>query len=238
MTHTPPKGRKKRPALDPHSSRQEPNPSLLKVFLVFLRYSSPALLILLTLTALVTRLVLGHFTAWDLLIPAVIVALQPFVEWLIHVFILHFKPRKILGIRFDFHAARLHRAHHRAPWQLSLIFIPKLTGVIGLFVTAIGWYLVAPTPYLWATAMLSTLGMALTYEWIHYLTHTNYLPKSEFYRKRWRYHRLHHFKNEHYWMGVTGNLGDRVLGTFPADPKKVETSKTDNVVTVDFSRKK
>ena len=227
------KMKKKPRPLDPHSSRQDSDPSLLTVFLVFIRYSSPFLLILLTLTALVTRLVLGHFTAWDLLIPAVIVALQPFVEWLIHVFILHFKPRTILGLKFDLHAARLHRAHHRAPWQLSLIFIPKLTGVIGLFVTAIGWYLVAPTPYLWATAMLSTLGMALTYEWIHYLTHTNYRPQSAFYRRLWRYHRLHHFKNEHYWMGVTGNLGDRVLGTFPADPKKVETSKTSRTLGVE-----
>ncbi len=219
--------------LDPHSSRQEPNPSLLKVFLVFIRYSSPALLILLTAAALVVRLALGHFTLWDLVLPAAILAVQPLVEWLIHTFVLHFKPRSVLGLKLDLHAARLHRAHHRAPWQLSLIFIPKLTGVIGLALAAAGWYLVAPTPYLFATAMLSTLAMALTYEWIHYLTHTNYLPRTEFYRKRWRYHRLHHFKNEHYWLGVTSNLGDRLLGTFPKDPKKVEKSKTTRTLGVE-----
>jgi len=220
-------------SLDPHSSRQEPNPSLLKVFLVFIRYSSPALLILLTTTALVVRLALGHFTFWDLVLPAAIIAVQPFVEWLIHTFILHFKPRTILGLKVDLHAARLHRAHHRTPWQLGLIFIPKLTGVIGLAIAAVGWYLVAPTPYLFATAMCSTLAVTLAYEWIHYLTHTNYLPKTEFYRKRWRYHRLHHFKNENYWLGVTSNLGDRVLGTFPKDPKKVEKSKTTRTLGVD-----
>ena len=40
-----------------------------------------------------------------------------------------------------------------------------------------------------------------------------------------RNHRLHHFKNEHYWMGVTMHLGDRVLGTL-ASPKEVPTSPT------------
>ncbi|MCA9635953.1 MAG: sterol desaturase family protein [Myxococcales bacterium] len=227
------KMKKKPRPLDPHSSRQDSDPSLLTVFLVFIRYSSPFLLILLTLSALVTRIWLGHFTGWDLLIPAAIVAAQPFVEWLIHVFILHFKPRTILGLKFDLHAARLHRAHHRAPWQLSLIFIPKLTGVIGLAITATLWWLATPTPYLFATAMLSTLGMALTYEWIHYLTHTNYRPQSAFYRRLWRYHRLHHFKNENYWMGVTGHLGDRVLGTLPRDPRDVETSETSRTLGVD-----
>ncbi len=219
--------------LDPHSSRQEPNPSLLTVFLVFIRYSSPALLILFTTLALVARLALGHFTLWDLVLPVAILAVQPFVEWLIHTFVLHFKPRTILGLKFDLHAARLHRAHHRAPWQLSLIFMPKLTGAIGLGLAAVGWYLVAPTPYLFSTAILATLGMALSYEWIHYLTHTNYLPRTEFYRKRWRYHRLHHFKNEHYWLGVTSNFGDRVLGTFPKDPKTVAKSKTTRTLGVE-----
>ena len=223
----------KKNLLDPHSSRQEPNPSLLKVFLVFIRYSSPALLILMTAGALIIRLMLGNFTLWDLLIPMVVIAIQPVVEWLIHVFILHFKPRKIFGYKFDFHAGRLHRAHHRAPWQLGLIFIPKLTGVIGLIIAATVWSLLLPTYYLVATAMLSTLTMTLVYEWIHYLTHTNYQPKTEFYRRRWRYHRLHHFKNENYWMGVTSHHGDRLLGTFPSDPKKVAKSKTSRTLGVE-----
>jgi len=220
-------------SMDPHSSRQEPNPSLLKVFLVFIRYSSPALLILLTTSALIVRLALGHFTVWDLVVPAAVVGFQPFAEWLIHTFILHFKPRTIFGFKVDLHAARLHRAHHRTPWQLSLIFMPKLTGFIGLGIATVVWNLILPTHYLLATAIFSTLTVALTYEWIHYLTHTNYLPKTELYRKRWRYHRLHHFKNENYWLGVTSNLGDRVLGTFPKDPKMVEKSKTTRTLGVD-----
>ena len=30
----------------------------------------------------------------------------------------------------------------------------------------------------------------------------------------WR-HRLHHYKNEHYWFGVTSTVGDHLLGTTP-----------------------
>jgi len=42
----------------------------------------------------------------------------------------------------------------------------------------------------------------------------------------WRNHRLHHYKNEHYWFTVTtAGTADRVLGTGP-DPERVATSPT------------
>jgi sterol desaturase/sphingolipid hydroxylase (fatty acid hydroxylase superfamily) len=42
----------------------------------------------------------------------------------------------------------------------------------------------------------------------------------------YRNHRLHHFKNEHYWFAVTTpGLADRALGTYP-DPQSVPTSPT------------
>jgi sterol desaturase/sphingolipid hydroxylase (fatty acid hydroxylase superfamily) len=42
----------------------------------------------------------------------------------------------------------------------------------------------------------------------------------------WRNHRLHHYKNEHYWFGVaTPGTADRLLGTFP-EQSEVETSPT------------
>jgi hypothetical protein len=45
------------------------------------------------------------------------------------------------------------------------------------------------------------------------------------YRSIWRSHRLHHFKNERFWHGVTNNISDRVLGTFP-DQREVRRSRT------------
>ena len=45
------------------------------------------------------------------------------------------------------------------------------------------------------------------------------------YRYVWRAHRNHHFRNEHYWFGVTMHLADHVLGTFP-ERSAVEVSPT------------
>ncbi len=208
------------------SNLKSPNPSLAQVILVFLQYRSPQLLVVFSMLTVGLRLWLGHFSYWDLCVIAGALLIQPFVEWLIHVFILHFRPRTILGHQFDLHVARKHRAHHRSPWQLDLVFIPLRTGFLGLILFGLLYYLLMPTPELFLTAMSWVLLMTLTYEWIHYLTHTSYRPRSPFYRRRWQIHRLHHFKNEHYWMGVTGHLGDHVLGTFPQEPNAVQTSPT------------
>ena len=45
------------------------------------------------------------------------------------------------------------------------------------------------------------------------------------FRAIWRAHRLHHFKNEEYWFGVTNPAADMVLRTYP-DPGTVPTSPT------------
>lgn len=167
----------------------------------------------------------GEWGGWDLLAVALLLALHPFAEWIIHVFILHHRPRKLLGLRWDYHAARMHRLHHRDPWDLRFVLMPLPIMVLGLALGALVFWLVAPTPGAWASAMVMTAATAAYYEWIHFLTHTSYHPKGRVYERQWRLHRLHHFKNEHYWMGVTRHLGDVVLGTLP-DPKAVETSKT------------
>jgi sterol desaturase/sphingolipid hydroxylase (fatty acid hydroxylase superfamily) len=42
----------------------------------------------------------------------------------------------------------------------------------------------------------------------------------------WNNHRLHHYKNEHYWFTVTtAGTADRLFGTYP-DPTSVPKSKT------------
>jgi Fatty acid hydroxylase superfamily len=73
-------------------------------------------------------------------------------------------------------------------------------------------------------AFLTVLGLG--YEWTHYLIHSDYKPKTRVYRAVLRHHRLHHFKNEHYWFTVTSwGTADRVLRTSP-DPATVATSPT------------
>jgi hypothetical protein len=64
------------------------------------------------------------------------------------------------------------------------------------------------------------------YEWTHLLVHSRYRPKSRFYARLSRNHRLHHFRNERYWLGVTSNSGDRILRTLPRAKTDVPLSET------------
>jgi sterol desaturase/sphingolipid hydroxylase (fatty acid hydroxylase superfamily) len=75
------------------------------------------------------------------------------------------------------------------------------------------------------TASIGGIAILFVYEWTHFLIHSRYKPKTRVYRYIWRAHRLHHYKNENYWYGVTMHLADHVLGTFP-DKAEVETSET------------
>jgi hypothetical protein len=202
--------------------------SLPAAFRLFLREFPPKLLIAHVLAWIAYRtwlLAQGDF-GWHDLIPLVAIPLlHPFAEWLIHVHLLHFRPRKLLGFTVDFHASRYHRLHHRDPWDLRFVLMPVQTMIFGLGLLAVLIWLVASSPGVWATAMVLAAGIALYYEWIHFLVHTSHRPKGWFFKRQWKLHRLHHYKNEHYWLGVTRHLGDMVLGTF-ADPDTVESSKT------------
>src|ERR671935_540460 len=76
------------------------------------------------------------------------VAIYPFGEWAIHVFVLHARPFRVWGRKIDTMAARAHRAHHQEPndldmvllywWQaaaLMLLAVPFTVGVGALIVT-------------------------------------------------------------------------------------------------------
>jgi hypothetical protein len=183
----------------------------------FVRHPTPWLLAGWVAVAVAARVVIGSPWRWrELVVVAVLLAVQPFAEWLIHVGILHWKPRRVGPLTLDLHLAREHRVHHRDPKDLEILFVPMrglFTAMIGTTVAA--WFLAASHGE--AMTVSATVGLQFTvYEWVHYLIHSPYRPRSRWYRARWRNHRLHHFRNERYWLGVTSNLGDRVLRTNPA----------------------
>ena len=171
------------------------------------------------------RLVLGDFTIWDAAIATLLVAWEPMQEWLIHVYILHWKPRTVLGVHVDPELCRKHRAHHEDPWHLPDVFIPRRTLIALLPALLLLWWAITPTLQLMATGLLTTFSIGLVYEWTHFLVHTHYKPRSKLYKQIFRYHRLHHFKNEHYWYGVTMHAADRLLKTLP-QTRDVPTSPT------------
>lgn len=195
----------------------------------FVRHPSPWVLGATLLAALSARIVYGDWEIGDAVGPLVLFALFPFLEWTIHVVVLHWRPRRFAGVTVDPLLARKHREHHVEPRDIPLVFIPwqSLLWALPLVLTIA--VLVIPAAAglgrgLTFLVWLSVLGLG--YEWCHYLVHTDYKPKTALYRSIWRNHRQHHFKNEHYWFTVTSSgTADRFLGTYP-DPADVTTSPT------------
>ncbi len=195
-------------------------------FAEFWKHPSPWMILGTLVGALAWRVVEADWRLSDLWAPAILVAFFPVLEWVIHVFILHWRPRKLAGVLIDSELARDHRRHHADPRDVPLVFIPwrSLIAVIASEI-AIGLF-AFPRLGQGLTWILAVATTGLLYEWIHYLIHSDYRPKGRVYKAVWRNHRLHHYKNEHYWFTVTStSTADRLFGTYP-DPATVKTSKT------------
>jgi sterol desaturase/sphingolipid hydroxylase (fatty acid hydroxylase superfamily) len=195
---------------------------------------SPRLLGLAILGALVLRALLGRFGWQDVVWVAGIIAVTPPVEWLIHVYLLHAKPRRIGRFTLDLMAAQEHRAHHREPSVLDGVLIPPYAVLIFVPMIALTvWVLSFPIALILGGDRLAQAASGLvvayvilsSYEWCHFLIHTPYRPRRRYFRSIWRGHRLHHYKNEHYWFGVTSTVGDHLLRTAP-DQSEVPKSTT------------
>lgn len=200
--------------------------SLGTTFAEFWKHPSPWMISATIVTALVWRIIEGGWQRSDLWAPVILVALFPLLEWVIHVFILHWRPRKVAGIKIDSELARDHRRHHADPRNIPLVFIPwrSLIAVIAAdFAIALFAF---PRLGQGLTFLLAVGVTGLVYEWSHYLIHSDYKPKTAVYKAIWRNHRLHHYKNEHYWFTVTTTAtADRLLGTYP-DPATIKASAT------------
>lgn len=189
---------------------------------VFGSATSPRVLALAAAAALGARVGVGDLSLLDAIIPIALLAVWPVQEWLIHVFVLHAKPKVVFGLPFDPPTPRSHRRHHADPNDLAEVFIPLWVFPYALPLMMALWFLL-PTP-LALTGLASNLLLALHYEWCHYIAHVPYTPKFAHYKKVCRDHMLHHFHHEQYWMGVSMHGGDRLLGTGP-EPTAVPRSE-------------
>ncbi len=200
----------------------------------FGRHFSPRAVVVAIVVVLAARIYVGQWSWHDAIPLVVLLAAQPFVEWVIHKYLLHLPPLTVLGRRIELYGSIQHRNHHRSPSDLERVLLKPVEVVsftvqIAILVPLVTWAVVVLVggsllPLALTAVTLSFLGL-LRYEWSHFLIHTPYVPKTRWYRGIWRNHRLHHFKHEGYWMGVTSNLGDRVLGTNP-DQRTVPKSPT------------
>ena len=183
---------------------------------IFAHYGSPRIMATIAVATLAARLVVGRWSWGDLAVCGGILIVEPFLEWLIHVYGLHAKPATVFGKRLDPLYARRHRMHHRDPRNVPLVFVP-LPVLFGFLLTlgAIA-YLAFPPLELKLTAYSTMTLFLLGYEWTHFLIHSTYVPRSWMFRAIWRNHILHHYKNEQYWFGVTNPIADYALRTHPA----------------------
>jgi sterol desaturase/sphingolipid hydroxylase (fatty acid hydroxylase superfamily) len=201
-----------------------------------LRKRSPKIIAGVFAVELAVRALLGPPTWRDALAVAILVAAYPFGEWAIHIHLLHLKPFRFRGRRVELATAKAHRQHHEAPNRLDMVLldageiallllvaVPLVLGLGALATWGISGDAPAAGPFV--TGMLTGTVLVAIYEWTHFLIHTSYRPRSRFYRAIWQGHRLHHFKNEHYWHGITTTVADRVFGTAP-DQRDVPRSST------------
>jgi 4-hydroxysphinganine ceramide fatty acyl 2-hydroxylase len=143
-------------------------------------------------------------------------------EYTTHRFLFHAPPAPWAWLRRLQH--RLHYDHHAEPNRLDLLFLPfwflgpSLAITAGLVCLALGATAVAPV-------MLGVLLAILHYEWVHYVAHIPYQPRTRFGRWMKQYHLRHHFISEKLWFGVSNPSLDLVYRTY-REPKTVARSPT------------
>ena len=193
---------------------------------VFFAFFTPRALALGAAALWIGRLATRALPTWrELALVASIPVFWSLQEWAMHRWLLHARPRTLGGVRVDPEFARRHRAHHRAPDRLQLIFLPPAIFWLGYPATcALAWALTPDRPHA-LTLAASYVTMGLCYEWTHYLTHTRWRPRSRYFRRVQRNHLRHHFKHEHSWYAFVWPYWDSWLGTDP-DPRSIATSET------------
>jgi hypothetical protein len=212
--------------------------SLREAWTEFASKRGPWVIAAASVVALAVRLALGPPTWRDVGAALFILVAYPFGEWAIHVHLLHLRPFDFRGRPVELPTARAHRAHHEDPRSLDLINFSPLEALAVLLLAvpaaaALGDGILALAGAALPAAPLVTMlltGFVLVgaYEWTHFLIHTAHQPRSRYFRSISRNHRLHHYKNEHYWHGITSTVGDRLLRTNPdhADVPRSPTARS------------
>ena len=194
---------------------------------------SPRMLAVAIAAALAVRIAIGDY-GWPDVAAVAMLVVYPFGEWAIRalpappasVRVSRAPRRPPYGPRPSRAPRAAERPDHdpagpdRAGRALLLLAVPATVAVGSLIVTLVaGRCRSAP----WSPRLTGYVAVGI-YEWTHFI-HTAHRPRPRYYRTIWRNHRLHHFKNERYWHGITQNLSDRVLRTNP-DQRTVRRSRT------------
>jgi hypothetical protein len=127
-------------------------------------------------------------------------------EYAIHRFLFHARPSPRPFVRSLQH--RLHYDHHAEPGRLDLLFLPPWFVLPGLGASVATDFALARDPGRAASLLLGNLLGVLYYEWVHYVAHVPFRPRTRYGRWIKKYHLRHHFLNERKWFGVTSPAFD------------------------------
>lgn len=152
----------------------------------------------------------------DLALPAFLVlflaggALWSLLEYGLHRFLFHYRPRSVAGRRLFW---IMHGVHHDWPDDaLRLVFPP----VISLPLAVLFWWLFTASAgesrrY---PLMAGFVSGYLAYDMLHYWVHHG-RPKSRVGRQLRRHHLAHHFGDDRRGFGVSSPLWDWMFGSAP-----------------------
>lgn len=190
----------------------------------FARQASPQILLLTSIGFLSARIAIGGWRVADLIIALVIPLSWHIQERLLHEYLLHLKAWRFLRWRLLKRVSEHHRRHHLDPWRAATLFITTSAYLFNVPAVFGVLFAIARDVRIALTGSFAYFFTLLCFEWVHLLIHTSYVPRSNWYRRRWWNHRLHHFKDSRYWFGITSPMWDGVLDSRP-DPSFIATRK-------------
>lgn len=203
------------------------------VVTTYVTHRSPQVIALGIGFAIILRILAGGVHWADAVVVLATIAMTGFVEWVLHLLLLHAPEDSVRMTKFQ--TGTGHREHHLDPpnvgwlmlaWQDAAIFLMMLAAWTAVWSVPLAWLLGGSLFATYASALIAAYVTIGHYEWTHLLVHCRYRPKSRYYKRLAANHRLHHYRNEHHWLGVTSNMGDRVLGTLPESKSDVPLSDT------------
>lgn len=207
--------------------------NLRQVALTYLRAGSPRIMLGALALAALARIVVGNFGWHDLTAGIVVLAAIGSVEWTIHKFLLHAPEESWRTRRLG--SSVSHRLHHEDPTRLEHVllapayaagFLPAIAAFTALWSLPLSMAFGLPIVPTFLSGLVGSWFTLAHYEWVHLAVHTRHRFRNRYYARLARNHRLHHYRNENYWLGVTSNSGDAILGTLPATKSAVPLSET------------
>lgn len=129
-------------------------------------------------------------------------------EYGFHRFVFHFAPRNSFQERVSF---LFHGVHHQYPNDKKRLVMPIALSIsMGLLLFLLTWPLLGE--WIWAYSSGFAMGY-LAYDMTHYSIHHFKPPNAPFFRRLWKSHLDHHFKDSNRGYGVSSPFWDRVFGT-------------------------